>query len=652
LLVDAQGGLRDLGNRRLSTGGGSGDSLKRRDRFEDSITIQFRYLDSSAVYKMDSSINDFSTRFPILPEYHYLGNPGTAAKSIIFQPQKTIGWDPGFHTLDLYKWSLPTTAFFTSTRPYTEIGYLLGSQTQQIIEVLHTQNYRPNLNVALKYRLINSPGFFKNQRTNHNNYLFSSWYQSKKKRYNNFLVFLGNKLQSEENGGIKTDKEYLNDPVYDDRFGVPTQLGLNKDFTRDFFNTQLQTGTRHRLFNILLRQQYDFGKKDSIVTDTTIIPLFYPRLRFEHTLRYGKYRYQFRDYAATDSQYYNDYYDIVFPFRGRTDSILFTDNWTEWSNDFSIYQYPDARNLQQFIKAGIEYQLINGSVKRESLNLFNIIGHGEYRNLTRNKKWDLQAFGRLHFTGYNAGDYHAYISLQRLLSKKIGSLQAGFENINRSPSFNFDERSSFYLDVPKSFAKENITHLFTQFNNPLLRMEIGVHYYLLANYLYYDNFYKMNQEDDLFNVLRIQASKTFRLNKRINWYSELTAQQKTGNVALNFPLFFTRNRILYEGNFGFRNLRIAFGTEFRYHTPYKADHYSPLIGQFTFQDTLQIKNRPDIHALVNFRIRSFKAYVRFENLNTLRIEDGLEFKRHNFAAPQYPYPGLVTRLGIYWSFVN
>ncbi len=601
---------------------------------------------------MDSSINNFSTRFPIPQEYHYLGNPGTAAKSILFAPQKTIGWDPGFHAFDLYKWSLPTTPFFTSTRPYTEIGYLLGSQTQQIIEVLHTQNFRPYWNIGLQYRLINSPGFFKNQRTNHNNYLFTSWYQSQNKRYNNFLVFLGNKLQSEENGGIKTDNDYLNDSRYDDRFGVPTKLGVNREFTRDFFNTQLQTGSRQRLFNILLRQQYDFGKKDSIVTDSTIIPLFYPRLRFEHTLRYGTYRYQFRDYAAVDSAYYIDNYNIQFPFRGRTDSILLNDNWTEVSNDFSIYQYPDVRNLQQFLKAGIEYQLIIGSVDGGSVNLYNIIGHGEYRNRTRNKKWDMQAFGRLHFTGYNAGDYHAYISLQRLISKNVGSLQAGFENINRSPSFNYDERSSFYLDEPKSFSKENTTHLFAQLSNPLLKLDIGAHYYLIGNYLYIDDFYKMNQENALFNVLRIHAAKTIRLNKRINWYSELSAQQKTGNVALNMPLIFTRNRILYEGNFGFRNLKITFGTEFRYHTPYKADNYSPLLSQFSFQDTLRIKNRPDIHALMHFQIRSFKAYVRLENLNTLRTSDGVEFKHHNFAAPQYPYPGLVTRLGIYWSFVN
>jgi hypothetical protein len=69
--------------------------------------------------------------------------------------------------------------------------------------------------------------------------------------------------------------------------------------------------------------------------------------------------------------------------------------------------------------------------------------------------WDAEAFGKLWLNGYNAGDYHAYVSLQRLISSKIGSLKVGFENINRSPSFIFDERSNFYLATPASFNKEN-----------------------------------------------------------------------------------------------------------------------------------------------------------------------------------------------------
>jgi len=56
---------------------------------------------------------------------------------------------------------------------------------------------------------------------------------------------------------------------------------------------------------------------------------------------------------------------------------------------------------------------------------------------------------------------------------------------------------------------------------------------------------------------------------------------------------------------------------------------------------------------VHFRIRSFAAYVRAENLNTAVSREGVfGFYNNNLAAPNYPYQGLMIRVGIYWSFVN
>lgn len=648
LALTAEGQI--IRGRSLPTSSGSTtDSLERRNQFEDSISIAYRYLDSSANYLLDSSINDYHIRFPIPAHYHYLGNPGTAARPILFNPIRKGGWDPGFHSFDVYKWTPEKVRFFNTTRPYTEFGYVLGSQTQQVIDIIHTQNLKPYWNAALQYRLINSPGFFKNQRTNHNNYLLTSWYQGPNKRYNNFLVLLGNKLQSAENGGIRNDTNYLDNPVYDNRLGIPTKLGLNEGFSRDFFNTDLQTGNRYREFNFLMRQQYDFGRKDSIVTDSTVIPLFYPRLRFEHTLKYGKYRYQFRDYVA-DSVYYDRYYGLTL--NDAQDSVLLTDSWREWSNDFSIYQFPDVKNLQQFIKAGIEYQLLNGILKNGSKNYYNFIAHGEYRNKSKNQLWDIEAFGKLWLNGLNAGDYHAYISLQRLISKKIGSLQIGFENSNQSLTYLFEEESNFNLESVSGFSKENITHLFGAAVIQGLKLRLSADYYLIGNYAYISDFYRLEQQGDLFNVLRLGASKVFKLGKNWNWYTDVFLQQKAGNANLNLPLIYTRNRLMFEGTLGFRNLNLAFGTEVRYHTPNKMDDYSPALGQFTYQDTIRIKNRPDIHALLHVRIRSFKAFARVENLNTMKFENGFGFKRHNFGAPDYPYPGLAMRLGIYWSFVN
>lgn len=658
--------LQGLGNRAqgLSNQQGStgSDSIKARNRFEDSLTFTIYYIDSTRGYKLDSSINDFTRRYPIPATHIFLGNTGSATRSILFSPQLKAGWNPGFHAFDVYKWSLDRIRFNNTTRPYTEIGYVLGARAEQIVEVFHSQNIKPYWNFGVNYRLIAAPGTFKNQRANHNNYSFTSWYQSPKKRYSNYLAFLGNRLQAGENGGIRNDEDYLNDIRYaKDRFLIPTNIGGEPVNRPNVFTNEMATGNRYREFNILLRQQYDLGRKDSLVTDTTVIPLFFPRLRFEHTFKYGKYQYSFRDYQAftnslrntPDSAWYWDNYGLRIP---KNDSMLFYDNWKEISNDFSIYQFPDAKNLHQFIKLGAELQLLRGSffwdsIPKASASLSNIIAHGEYRNLTKNRKWDMTAFGRLWLAGYNLGDYHAQVSLQRLGSR-LGTFQVGFENINRSPWFNYDQRSGFYLDAPKNFNKENTTHLFASVFLQKLRLQLSADYFLVGNYLYLINFKDLQQQNSIFNVLRINAFKTFKIGRHWNWRTEVYVQQKAGNAEVNFPLLYTRNRFMYEGNLGFRNLDIAFGAEARYYTPYKADNYSPIRGQFFYQDSVTISNFPDVHLFLHFRIRSFRGYVRFENLNTARTFGGFQFNNNNLAAPGYPTPGGMLRFGIYWSFVN
>ena len=146
-----------------------GDTLafQHRDDLADSITISFRYLDSLKSDYLDSSINDFNKIYTVPADYVTLGNNGTAAFPVLFSPLLKAGWDAGFHAYDLYKYTLENTRFFKTTRPFTQMTYLLASGKEQVIKILHTQNIKPNWNAGIEYRLIASPGFFQTQNSNH-----------------------------------------------------------------------------------------------------------------------------------------------------------------------------------------------------------------------------------------------------------------------------------------------------------------------------------------------------------------------------------------------------------------------------------------------------------------------------------------------------
>ncbi|HJU46316.1 MAG TPA: putative porin [Chitinophagaceae bacterium] len=639
-------------------GGGGTDTLTHRTGMEDSITLRFRYLDSSRYRPMDSLIDDFSKRFPIPADHIFLGNTGSASRSILFAPVMKPGWDAGFHAFDIYQLDIPTTKFYSTTRPYSELGYIIGSKLEQDINILHTQNITPDWNAAFQYNLINSPGFFRNQNTNHNSLRLNTSIQSKNRRYHLFFIGLSNNLKAAENGGIKDDQDYLNNLItYKDRSLIPVQLGNNSGGNISAFNTSVNTGTKYKNQQIFLRQQYDLGIKDSLVTDTSVIKLFYPKLRIEHTFRYSSYTYGFADQPATDvpdTLFYRRYYD----FGQNPSFVLIRDQWKEMVNDLSLYQFPDNKNAQQFFKAGATVQNLRGSFSTGDYSFHNIFLHGEYRNKTRNRKWDIEANGEFYLNGFNAGDYSGLVSLKRYLGKQVRTgrgmfLQAGIQNVNRTPSFIFDNRSSFALTAQPSFNKENITNIFASLEQPHYRLKLTGSYYLVSNYTYFKDYYHADQVARLFNLLRINAWKNVRVGRRWNWDAEVTLQQKTGNVPVNVPLIYTRNRFYFKGNLGFKNLLLLFGTEVKYHTPYKADNYSPLLGQFFYQDTATIRLKmPDIAAFLHFRIKSFTAYIRAENLNTMSFRGGFGFTNNNFAAPDYPYPGRLIRVGIFWGFVN
>ena len=668
--LSAQNPLGRFGNFGAGGGGGSGkDSLEHRK--EDTITINFRYLDSSRLQHLDSSIYDLGRKIPRPATWINMGNMGAAARNLVFTPRMLSGWDPGWHAYDLYMFTAEETKFYNTTKPYTELGYMLASKSEQDIDIVHTQNYKPNWNFGLEYRLTNAPGTFINQNSNHNNYRFSSWYQSKNKRYQNFFVLVASKLSASENGGIEDPKD-LDSAKYSSQATIPVQLGPNRAASGNPFTSTVTTGTKYSTSTYLMRQQYDLGQKDSIVTDSSVIPLFYPRVRIENTEAYTTYNYQFidayapQDVYSLDTAYYRQ--NLGISRLQPTDSVTRLDNWHVLSSDMSIYQFPDAKNPQQFFKLGATLEVLSGRFDTSTMTVLttahkvhdqNVFAHAEYRNKTRNQKWDIEAFGKLYLNGLDVGDYNASIALRRLISRNLGYFQAGFENTNRTPGFIFDKASSFNLDTAaqrRGFLKENTTHVFASIDQPKRQLSLSASLYLLSNYSYVADYYKEAQASSLFNLLQVSLRKQFTIYRHWHWRTFTILQQVTGSSPVHVPLLVSSNQVGYDGNLGFKYLNLSFGTEIRYVSPYKADGYSPVTGQFFTQKATNktiTQTLPDINLYVHFRIRGFTAYVQGENLNAMAFQPaGFGFYHNNFVAPYYPEPGFIFRLGIFWGFIN
>ncbi len=625
--------------------------FEHRDDKKDSINISYHFIDSVRNVRLDSSINDFDKYFPVPSSYQYLGNNGAAAYSLIYKPNTRPGFDAGFHAFDIYRYTLEQTKFYKTTKPFTQLGYQLASGKEQMIRALHTQNPRPNWNFGLDYRLISAPGFFVTQNTNHKSYRLFSTYQGLRKRYALNFVLLGNTIKNSENGGIQNDAS-LSDPNKKKRFSVPVNLGGANLFQPNPFNATVNTGNVYKDFTFFLRQTYDIGKRDSVaVNDSTTEYLFYPRLRVQYSFTYNTQDYLYKDEKA-DSTLYKKWYDTTL--KATTAYFFQREHWKIVTNDFSLIQFPDTKNTAQFFLAGARLENMKGTFYRtdtttQTKSFYNIVLHGEYRNKTRNRLWDVLLKGEFYLNGLNSGDYNAYATIDRYLNKKLGDVRLFFINTNRTPSFIYDAFSAFNHKNAAITKKENIISFGAEASNPFINLAFKNH--LITNLAYFSGRYQTAQYGKVINLIQASVSKKIKLTKKFNWYTEVVLQQTDGSAPVKVPLLFTRNRFALEGTF-YKNLNLSTGLEFRYYTPYEAYNYSPVMGQFTPQDTFKLKNLPDISAYFHFRIKSFTAYIRAENLNTVSFANGFGFINNNFAAPHYPTQGLIIRFGIQWNFVN
>ncbi len=516
-----------------SRGSRQNDSLKfeKRNFADDSVNVRFRYLDTARYSGFDSSINDYFKRVPLKSEYIYLGNNGNAIRPILFSPMRSTGWDHGFHAFDPYRFTIEDTKFMNTNKPYTQLGFMIASKAEQNLDIIHTQNISPDWNFVVSYRLINAPGMYNSQNTNHNNIRFNSDFTSKKKRYHAYLVVISNALQSSENGGLKYDSLILTEnDTYNDRFNLPTNLASDAFVTRNFFNVKLKTGNRYVDKQLLFRHQYDLGKKDSLKTDSVTNYFFYPRLRFEHTLQNQSFNFKYYDENAING---SSFYETNYKFTRAPRLIDYSQKTSLLKNDFSIIQFPDSKNPLQFFKAGISYLNYTVDTGRLSSSFLNIVTHGEYRNRTKNKKWDMLLYGELYPAGRDAGNYMVQAKLQTNLGKKIGLFEIGFQNINRSPSYLYSDSSVFPIKTDNGLKIENVSNInSTLFLNPL-KVKLTFDYYLISNYTYIENYNLVRQTTELFNFLRLGMNKVTKLGRQWNWMSMFNRKQEMHRLTFH-----------------------------------------------------------------------------------------------------------------------
>ncbi|MGV3685474.1 MAG: putative porin [Daejeonella sp.] len=625
------------------------DSLRiKEESTEDSIIYTSKYIrytnlrlfrEGTQTVGIDTTLRNFQNYSPLYQPDNPtigLGNNGLAYREMLFQPSKTIGFDVGFHSLDLYRLTQDSMRFYRAKTPYTELYYVNGKTVEQTFKVIHSQNVKPNLNIGANFNRLGGDGFFVNQQSDHLNAALFAWYESPNKRYNLIGDVIFNKIKAGENGST------INDSIFNG-----SSLAKMAEVVRLRAKGEDRPMQIWRRTQFFLKQYYYLGRKDSLPGENGAEKIL-PTQRFSHSITYTKDQYRFfrneddiygafpvlpsRSYTLTnDSTQLSDLkneFSYSFYLRSKAVSFLKNEAKLDLGIQNNLYKYEQQGYKKNFsnttLKAGMSYRFSD----RVGLEV------------------DLQQIAQ----GASFGDFLHEAKANFLLSKSIGRIVLGAYTQNKSPEQMFERVNYQYHRWDRNFDKSKINNLSFLYENNKFNLSARAEYFLISNYLYYKETSRAQEiEPDQFgtniNLLKITLMKNFKLG-RFNLDNYIVYQKTDFQDLLRTPEIYTYNSLYYASRL-FKVLYTNVGADLRFNTPFKAPAYAINVSQF-YNDNrgLEYSSYPVIDVWAKATLKRANLFIKYEYAN-----QGL-FSKGYYTVRGYPMQDQLLKFGVSWKFYN
>ena len=670
--------------------GGTGTTANQKDTThnksntnkwkDEEAKISYERLNSAKKYYPDTTLHVFQRGRFTQPWYQDMGNLGSPVSNLLFTPEDRVGPSLGYHIFDVYRFNVDSLNFYNTTRPYSAFSYQLGSKLEQVASISHTQNIDPNWNFAVEYHKINSPGFYKTERNNHDNGSFATNYKSPDKHYTLYAAMVYNKEQHDENGGIVDATELIN-PVYTDRRTV------DEAYQNDAYSlTRSAVSNVQRDFTLLLQHTYTWGKTDTTYNSdsTQVTSKLIPRFSITHKLELSSEKHTYND-LSPDSVRYTTLFTQSFINNGSgyyipgTDSVYTQQKWFWIDNKVLLNGYIGKEGRQSTFSVGIGNRYdqfistpVSNLIKDSLPKLYYSTGSdrssiisnyltGEIKKEALHPgEWEYGANAKLFFSGQDAGNFLANAIIGKELKNNLGSFVAGFGQQLNSAPYSYTNYENIYTKRSFDFKPESVTSLYATLESPRIRLSGGVRNYVINDYIYINESELPAQYSNTFSITQAWIKKVFKVG---NFFldNELVYQQIPDNAPVNIPALMGRHQLSYEQALFHRRLKIATGVEVRYNTTYHPAGYDALLNKFFYQSTTPINNTPQAAVFLNFRIKRFRAFIMGDNLqeiftrNTILYTGTPILNSNNTGSnitPLYAAPDALIRFGFTWVMIN
>jgi len=578
----------------------------------------------------DTAITAFQDYDPQYKQTRFrasLGNIGSTYLNLVPYPfLHPSGFDYGNHNLDDYLLLNDSVRYYRILKTFTELQYEQGAKKETFFHAMFSRNIYRSFNLGFELRVMNAPGAYLRQKTNHINFVLTGQYFSKDKRYGIIANFLLNILKNNENGGIKVDSIFEQ----------------NLETNRQIFSTWLdQATTRVHEDGFYVKQYFNISRHQKNQKDTAYLKKKHFEFgRIVYSFQYNRQVQNYMDNNLKDGFYQNYFLDSTFTYDSITVKRIV--NELEWTNP-SFLPGNKLRVLQ--LEAHFKHQYIE---VRDHLIRYNFIQYIPSAEVAFHpfSSLLLRGYGDYVFGDYNGGDMSLRVNLSQTLGKPDGknagtiSLKGNYSFQKAAWFFEHYSGNNFRWDTAlqrQSLVTGSFEYSFHQ------KITAGISLSRINHYVYLDTAARpaqFNKELGYFYAYLNTNADIWRF-KFVGQFAYQTVQ---GTNVLRLPAFLGNLAIYFTQSLFHGAAILQPGLNFNYNTAYFADSYMPATRSFYLQDKIEIGNYLYMNFFINVKIQRARFFVMYSNF------DSFFMGRKYFTVPHYPMQDGAFHFGIAWSF--
>ena len=588
-----------------------------------SARLDTTYVDTSLTIKRDYKFNYLRKDNFELQEFANVGQPynflaysfeNTNLKPLFAAQAQQIN----------YK-EIEDVNYFHVPTPLTELYYRTSFKQGQQLDAFFTINTSEQFNFSVSYRGIRSLGSFQHQRTTTGDFMFTSNFHTKNKRYRINTHVNAQDLVNEQNGGL-TDESIFLFQSGDSDFKDRGRLDVNYEDAENELKG----------FRVYAKQEYELiTKKDSTDQNRLVIGNI---LSFED-----------KSYSFTQDNPF-DGYGESYETSGLRKKVYLEDfnvqGYARFENDF-------IGSLTAFIgytdyNYGYDTKLIldNGDIINRLKG--NLLQAGASYKKTY-KGFELYGEGALNISGdFNANYLTASASY---LINNAHKVSAEIKTHSVAPNFNFLLFQSDYINYNWQNDLNNVKtqQLNVDFTSEKIA-NLSISYTGIDDYAYFtikanDSTPTPHQYSDRVDYVKVKAQKEIHYKKFGLDNTFLFQKALSGEEVLKLPQFITRNTLYFEDQWFKKALFAQMGVSFKYYGAFEMNAYDSVLGEFYVQNQTELGGYSQFDIFFNARVQQIRFYFKYENFNAL-----FSSENNYFSAPGYPYRDAVFRFGIVWNF--